>query len=172
MLLLVCKASLFSTNGLGNAPALHDDLVSTRGLLSEEQFGAAVAVGQVSPGPTGLWAVSLGYLVGGIGGALAALVGVTLPPLLVVVLERAWRRVRNAPAAAGFVRGLSLAAVAAFVLVLVRLLGGEGSDGSGGGVSAPSLLIALGALVLALTRRVPVLVVLLLAALTGVVLFR
>ena len=63
--LLVLKASLLSTGGLGNVPGLHDDLVATRGWVTERQFAESIAVGQTSPGPNGVWVISLGYMIGG-----------------------------------------------------------------------------------------------------------
>ena len=168
-LLLVFKASLFSTGGFGNVPSLHDDLIAARGWATERQFAAAFAVGQVSPGPNGLWVISLGYLLDGLRGALLALVAIVLPPLLVVLVDRLYRRVSDHPATVGFVRGLSLAVVGTFVVVLSRLLRGGAAE-EAAGVDVGSIVLAVGAAALALSRRVPVIVILALAALAGVVL--
>jgi chromate transporter len=158
---LLLKASLFSTGGMGNLPSLHDDLIG-RGWATERQFAQSLAVGQVSPGPTGLWVISLGYFVDGLRGALLALVAISLPPLLVLAVDRLYRRVQDHPAIEGFVRGLSLAVIGIFAVVLARLLLGAGLDGR-------SLLIAAASLVLGATQRLPVIVVLALAGLIGVV---
>ena len=160
---LLLKASLFSTSGTGNVPSLHNDLLP-RGWATEREFGEALAVGQVSPGPSGLWVISLGYLTAGLRGATLAVIAITLPPLLVLAVDCLYRRVQHHPAVEGFVRGLGLAVVGIFVVVLLTLLRGVGVD-------ARSVLIALGSLGLALTRRVPVPAVLALAAVAGV-LFR
>lgn len=165
LFLLVLRAALLSTGGFGNAPALHADLVEARGWASDEQFGAAFAVGQVSPGPNGLWVISLGYLVNGWPGALAALVAITLPPLLVVGVERAYRHVQSHPATEGFVRGLGLAVTGAFLVVLGRLLLGDA-----GTIAPIRPIIAIAACLLGLAGRVPVVIILLLAALAGILL--
>lgn len=120
-------------------------------------------IGQVSPGPNGLWVISLGYLTDGLRGALLALVGIALPPLLVLGVEALYRRVQHHRAVEGFVRGLSLAVVGVFFVALLGLLRGVGID-------LRSVSIALVALILAVTRRVPLLVILLLAALAGIAL--
>src|SRR5579872_3568263 len=91
---IVFKGSLFSTSGLGNVPSIHNDLLA-RGWATERQFGEALAVGQVSPGPNGLWIISLGYLVGGIRGALLTLVAICLPPLLILMVDRVYQRVNE-----------------------------------------------------------------------------
>ena len=157
---LLLKGSLFSMSGLGNVPSVHADLTA-HGWATEREFAEALAVGQVAPGPNGLWVISLGYLTAGGRGALLALLAITLPPLLVLVIERFYRRVRHHPAVEGFVRGLGLAAVGIFLLVLFGLLRASG-------LNARSLLIALASLSLGATRRVPALVILGLAALAGV----
>ena len=157
---LLLKASLFSTGGLGNFPSLHSDLTA-RGWAAEHEFGESLAVGQVSPGPNGLWVISLGYLTAGVPGALLALVAILLPPLLVLAVDRLYRRIQHHPAVEGFVRGLGLAVVGIFVVVLLGLLRGVGLD-------SRTIAITLGSIGLGLTRRVPVPAILALAALIGI----
>ena len=157
---LLLKASLFSTGGIGNLPSLHSDLTA-RGWATERQFGEALAVGQVSPGPNGLWVISLGYLTAGTRGALLALLAILLPPFLVLAVDRLYRRIQHHPAVEGFVRGLGLAVVGIFAVVLFSLL-------RGAGLSIRSGLILVGSLGLTLTGRVPLLLILALAALIGV----
>jgi len=159
---LLLKASLFSTGGFGNVPSLHNDLTA-RGWATEQQFGEALAVGQVSPGPNGLWVISLGYLTAGLPGAGLALVAILLPPVLVLAVDRLYRRVQHHAAVEGFVRGLGLAVVGIFAVVLFHLL-------SSVGLSGRNLAIALASLALGATRRFPVVVIIGLAACVGVLL--
>ena len=65
------KASLFSTGGTGNLPSLHADLIPAH-VATTQHFAEALAIGQLSPGPTGLWVVGLGYLTRGLAGAAMA----------------------------------------------------------------------------------------------------
>jgi len=157
---LLLKASLFSTSGTGNVPSLHADLLP-RGWATEGQFAEALAVGQVSPGPSGLWVISLGFLTAGLRGAGLALVAITLPPLLILAVDRVYRRVQHHPVVEGFVRGLGLAVVGIFAVVLLHLLAGAGWSGR-------SIVLALASLALGLTRRVPVVVILAGAGAAGV----
>ncbi len=157
---ILLKGSLFSMSGLGNVPSVHADLAA-RGWATERQFAEALAVGQVSPGPNGLWVISLGYLTAGPRGAALALVAILLPPMLVLVVERLYQRVRHHPAVEGFVGGRALAAVGIFVLVLLGLLRQSG-------LNPRSLAIVLGAMGLGASRRVPAAAIILLAALAGV----
>lgn len=161
---LFLKASLFSTGGMGNLPSLHADLLARR-WASERHFVEALAIGQVSPGPNGLWVVCLGYLTNGLPGALMALLALCIPPLLVLGIERIYRRIQHHPAVEGFVRGLMLAVVGIFVVVLLGFLHTAGID-------IRSLSIALLAALLATSRRVPLLAILSVAAVAGMILYR
>ena len=160
---IMFRAALLSTTGTGNLPIVHQDLLS-RGWATDRQFAESLAIGQISPGPNGLWVISLGYLVGGLRGAILTMIAVALPPLLVLVLVHGlYRRLGHHPATEGFVRGLGLAIVGIFVIVLTGIM-------NTAGFTSINLMITLGAIVLGATRRVPVLAILLLAAIAGIAL--
>ena len=91
---------------------------------------------------------------------MLALITINLPPLLVLLVDKLYRRVKNHPAVEGFVRGLSLAVVGVFGMVLISLMQDFGVD-------TRSVLLATGAIGLGLTRRVPVFTIIVLAALVG-----
>lgn len=156
---LFLKASLFSTGGFGSLPSLHADLLARR-LASDRQFAESLTIGQLSPGPNGLWVISLGYLTGGLPGSLLALLAITLPPLLILAIERGYRRVQDHPAAEGFVSGLSLAVVGVFAFALTGIL-------HSAGFSPRTGVIAGAAAALFLTRRVPLFGIIGLAGLAG-----
>jgi chromate transporter len=161
---IMLKGSLLSTTGTGNLPIVHQDLLA-RGWATDRQFAESLAIGQISPGPSGLWVISLGYLVDGLRGAALTLVAIALPPVVVLLLVHGfYRRWGSHPATQGFVRGLGLAVAGIFLIVLTGIMRTAGWN-------AGNLLIMLGALALGATRRVPVLVVLVLAALVGIARF-
>ena len=160
---LFLKASLFSTGGMGSLPSLHADLLARR-WAGERHFVEALAIGQVSPGPNGLWVISLGYLTNGLKGAALALAALCLPPLLVLAIERAYRRVQHHPGVEGFVRGLMLAVVGIFAVVMLGFLRSSGMD-------VRSLGIACCSAALALTKRVPIVLILAGAAVAGMLLY-
>jgi chromate transporter len=162
--LLFLKASLLSTGGLGNLPFLHQDLIAL-GWARESDFLTAIAVGQVSPGPTGLWSISLGYLTFGWLGAFLALVAVSLPPLLVMGVAAVYTRIEKAPAVQNFMLGISLGILGLTLTVTAGLAQASISDLGG-------VLITLGALGLALSKKVPVIVILALGAVAGLLLYR
>ncbi len=162
--LLFLKASLLSTGGLGNLPFLQKDL-SVLGWAKSSDFVTAIAVGQVSPGPSGLWSISLGYLTFGWLGAFLALIALSLPPLLALLVSAFYNRLEKLPAVQDFTRGLSMGVVGLTLAVALGLAGSSVTDWRG-------ILIALGALGLALSKKVPVILILALAALAGCLLYR
>jgi chromate transporter len=161
---LVLKSSFFSTSGLGNLPQLYADLTAN-GMATDRQFAEAIAVGQVSPGPTGLWVISLGYLVDGPRGAALAALAIVIPPAGVLLIAQLYQRNGDHPAVKGFVRGLSLAVVGIFVVVIAGLLRDNG-------LNLQAFLIVGGAAALAFTRRLPVIAILALAAVVGILVYR
>ncbi len=160
---LFLKASLFSTGGLGNLPFLHSDLIGL-GWASEADFVTALAVGQLSPGPTGTWGISLGYLTYGWTGAGLALAGLCLPTLLILVVSAFYNRLERQPLVQDFVRGMALGIAGLTVTVALGLAGSTIVDWGG-------VLIAAGALALALSKKVPIILVLALAALAGLLIY-
>src|SRR5437016_12715320 len=99
---IMLRAALLPTTGTGNLPIVHQDLLS-RGWATDRQFAESLAIGQMSPGPTGLWVISLGYLIDGYRGAALTLLAIGLPPTLVLVLVHGfYRRWGHHPATQGF----------------------------------------------------------------------
>lgn len=161
---IMLKGSFFATSGTGNVPSIHADMMA-QGWATERQFAEALAVGQISPGPTGLWVVSLGYLTGGWLGTLITTLTIIVPPLLVLLIDRLHGRIGEHPAVQGFTRGLSLAVVGIFLIVLAELLAANGWDWS-------AVLIVIAAILLAKSGRVPVIVILAIAAVAGIGIYR
>lgn len=148
LFLYMLRAALLSTGGMGNVSSLHSDFVP-RGWATDSKFVEALTVGQISPGPNGLWVVSLGYLMLGPWGSLAAFIAILIPPCLVIGVDKLYSKVQHHPAVEGFVRGLMFAVIGTFGTVLVKLLLSTGID---------SLKIGLAVLAFGLgwIRQVPV----------------
>jgi chromate transporter len=164
LFLLFVRASLLSTSGMGNVPQLYTDLTALQ-IADERMFAEALAVGQISPGPSGLWVISLGYLIAGPAGALAASVAITLPPLAVLVLDRVARRYADNAALQGFVQGLSMTVIGIFAVVLFDLF-------TANGINPPAVIIGAAALALAARRGLPILLILAAGAVAGMLVYR
>ena len=158
---VVLKSVLFSTGGFGPLPSLHADFIA-QGWAGEKHFTEALAIGQITPGPNGLWVVSLCYLVAGLFGAVLACIALLLPPLLILIVKRCHARIANHLATQGFLDGVVLVIVGFNVIVLARIFQSNGLD-------LAMIAIAVISAVLAITRRVSVNIILVAAALIGLV---
>ena len=161
--LLFLKASLFSTGGLSNLPSLHQDLPALHWAVNAD-FGDSIAIGQISPGPNGLWVISLGYLTYGYVGAGLALLAIAIPPFLVLGVSAIHSRIEHQRWVPGLMRGISLAVVAILISVCWTIIDQPGIDWLG-------WLVAGAAAGLALARR-NIVVILALAGLAGYILYR
>ncbi|MDQ6692253.1 MAG: chromate transporter [Candidatus Dormibacteraeota bacterium] len=159
----VLRASLLSSGGFGNLPLLHQDLVAHG--ATDSQFATALAIGQLAPGPSGLWVVALGYLLGGVVPALLAAVAVVFPPLLIVPVARVHTRYADQPAVRGFVRGLVLAVAATVPVVFLRVV-------AVGGIDMLAVALIAGSAVVIASRRVPLIIVLATGAVVGALAYR
>lgn len=85
---ILLKATLSAFSGLGALPIIRDELVINRRAISDAQMNTALVAGRVSPGPIGMYIVSIGYYAGGSPGAVAAWLALITPALLVVPILR------------------------------------------------------------------------------------
>ena len=159
---LFLKASLFSTGGMGNLPSLHADLIA-RKWATDRQFAQALTIGQISPGPNGLWVLCLGYLTYGVPGALMSTVAIVIPPFLIILADRAYDKIKDRPAVKGFVHGIGISVVGVFIVVLGSLL-------KSNGLTSISVTIVVIAFLLAISRRVSIPVLIAVGAAAGIAL--
>ena len=82
--LLLCKAMLTSFSGPTSLPVVQSDMVDHYHAISNHQLTAAVAAGRATPGPFGLYIVSVGYFVAGVPGAIVGLLAVLTPAFLII----------------------------------------------------------------------------------------
>jgi chromate transporter len=101
---------------------LHDDFVNRLGWLTDQQLLDAVAVGQFTPGPVFTTATFIGYLVGGVPGAIVATVAIFAPSFLFVAIVYPFvPRLRASPWTSAFLDGANAAAVGLMVAVAWQL---------------------------------------------------
>jgi len=101
---------------------LQADLVDRLHWLTQVQQLDAVAVGQVTPGPVFTTATFIGYLLGGVRGALVATAGIFLPGFLFVAASHPLiQRIRRANIAGAFLDGVNVGAVALMIAVTWQL---------------------------------------------------
>ena len=101
---------------------LRNDFVIRLGWLTDQQLLDAVAVGQFTPGPVFTTATFIGYLVGGIPGALAATLGIFLPSFVFVwLLHALMARLQQSTLLRTFLDGVNVASLGLMAGVLWEL---------------------------------------------------
>jgi chromate transporter len=101
---------------------LRTDLVTHRGWLTDAQLVDAVAVGQVTPGPVFTTATFIGFMLGGIRGAVLSTVGIFLPAFLLVAVSGSLvPRIRKSKIAGTFLDGVNVASLALMAAVTWQL---------------------------------------------------
>lgn len=119
--LLLLKATITSFTGLASLPVVREDFVVKRSLLTDRELSAAVAAGQIGPGPYGLYIVSVGYLTAGIPGAVCGWLAIATPAFLIIpVLRFASRKARN-PRTRSAVSAVTLAAAGLIVSSTIQI---------------------------------------------------
>lgn len=69
---------------------MHHRLVTEGGLLSDDNFTAAIALAQAAPGPNVLFVGLIGWYSAGLGGALSSLVGIMIPSSTLALTASRW----------------------------------------------------------------------------------
>lgn len=88
------------------------DFVTRLGWLTDQQLIDAIAIGQVTPGPVFTTATFVGYLLGGVPGALLATLGIFLPSFIFVAVSNPLiPKLRNSPWVSGLLDGVNVAAL-------------------------------------------------------------
>jgi len=103
---------------------LRADFVTRLGWLTDQQLLDAIAVGQVTPGPLFTTATFIGYVLGGLPGAILGTLGLFLPSLVFVALSHPLiPRMRRSPWLGSLLDGViaaSLGLMAAVTLQIAR----------------------------------------------------
>jgi chromate transporter len=101
---------------------LHTEFVQNLGWLTEQQLLDAIALGQVTPGPVFTTATFIGYLVGGVPGALLATLGIFLPSFFFVAISNPFvSRLRESHLLSLILDGVNIAALGLMASVTVVL---------------------------------------------------
>lgn len=101
---------------------LRADFVTRLGWLTDRQLIDAIAIGQVTPGPVFTTATFIGYILGGIPGALLATIGIFLPSFIFVAISNPLiPRIRHSPRISAFLDGVNIASLGLMAAVTIQL---------------------------------------------------
>ena len=123
---------------------LHADFVNQLGWLTDRQLIDAIAIGQVTPGPVFTTATFIGYLLGGIPGAILATLAIFLPSFVFVGVSSLfipW--IRRSTWAGSFLDGVNAASLGLMAGVTLQLGATAVVDPLTIAVAAASLVLLL-----------------------------
>lgn len=123
--LFFAKAGAFVFgSGLAIVPFLYGGVVTQFHWLSEKQFVDAVAVAMITPGPVVITVGFIGYLVGGLPGAIVAALATFIPCYLFTIIPAPYfKKYGKVPGVLAFVDGITAAAIGAIagsVIVIAK----------------------------------------------------
>ena len=129
-------------------PFLRADLVGRLHWLTERQLLDSVAVGQITPGPVFTTATFIGYVIGGVPGAVPATIGIFAPAFVFVAISGFLiPRIRRSKIASSMLDGEVVGSLALMGVVAWQL-------GRAAIVDVPTLVIAIISAILLLTLRI------------------
>jgi chromate transporter len=147
---LVALAWAFTKIGLqsfgsGMSPWIRREVVQRHGWMEEQAFLSGLALGQLVPGPNGVnLAAFVGTTLRGGPGALAAIAGMMLPPMAVVlVLGAIFASLRDVAVVDTVMAGVGAGAIGLNVATGARMCQ-RGLGGAGGAVVAAGTALAIG----------------------------
>ena len=160
-LFLTClKASFITFGGSAPLPILRQDLVAERGILHDDDFASALAIGLITPGPNGLFVLPIGYFVAGVPGALVAAAALCVVAISNVTLVWIHKWVAHLPATRAALRGIQAATLGLILTLAYTIAVSQ--------IQSPlDAALAVGAFVLLAFTRVDVLLIVGGAALIG-----
>lgn len=127
---------------------LRSDFVLRLGWLTDQQLIDAVAVGQMTPGPLFTAATFIGYLLGGVNGALLATLGIFLPSFIFVAISNPLiPRLRESPWLGSLLDGVNASSLGLMAAVTIQI-------GRASLTDLPTILLSLAALILLIRYRV------------------
>jgi len=101
---------------------LRADFVVKLGWLTDQQLVDAIAIGQITPGPLFTTATFIGYVLGGIPGALLATLGIFLPSFIFVAISNPFiPRMRKSPWFGSLLDGVNAASLGLMAAVTWQL---------------------------------------------------
>jgi chromate transporter len=158
--LLLLKATVTAFAGLASLPVIQDTLVTQYHVLTNDQLNDAVVITRSSPGPVGLYVVSVGYFVAGLPGAIAGWLAMITPALLMIPLVHFVGRKMEHPKVKSVLQAVIIASAGLLLAAAIPL----GRDGLTGPVT---IGIAVVSFALLLTTKLDTLWIILGAALVS-----
>ncbi|MCX8189204.1 MAG: chromate efflux transporter [Nitrososphaeria archaeon] len=148
-------------SGLVILPLIGPDVINVFGWVTEKEFFDGITLGQITPGPVMKASAFIGYKVAGVWGALAAFLGVYLPPFIIVpIVSKSFRNIKDNAIVKDFLRGVEAGVVGTILAVIFSLSKVAFTD-------YLSILIAFTALILIIKFKVNVSLIVVVSGILG-----
>jgi chromate transporter len=155
--LVLLKGTITAFAGLASLPVIQDALVFHYHVLTDKQLNEAVVITRSTPGPVGLYIVSVGYFVAGVPGAIAGWAAMSTPALLIIPLVHFVGRRMEHPRVKGVLQTVVIASAGLLLAAAIPLAHDALTD-------PVTVAIAVVTLVLLLVTRIDTLWIILSAA--------
>jgi chromate transporter len=119
--LLLLKGTVTAFAGLASLPVIQDALVFQHHVLTDKQLNEAVVITRSTPGPVGLYIVSVGYFVAGLPGAVAGWLAMITPAFLVIPLVEFAGRQTEHPRVKGILHTVVIASAGLLLAAAIPL---------------------------------------------------
>ena len=162
LLWIFVKSTFTSFAGLASLPEIREELVVERHWLTDEQLNQSIVITRTTPGPVGVYVVSVGYMADGVPGAVAGWIAMAAPSLAVILLVGYFGRRAQHPRVRSMLQCVVVASAALLLLAAIPI-------GRQALVGPTTIAIAAVALVLLLARRINTLWIVAGAAATSLV---
>ncbi len=150
--------------GLVIIPFIESEVVDKLGWMSQQEFLAGIALGQVTPGPVVITAAFIGYKIAGFLGALIATIAIFLPSFLFILLATNWiQKIQRVYWFKGALKGINAAVIGSILASILSLIPDAIID-------IPTLCITLIGFIAISKYKVNIFYCIIIAALSGLIL--
>jgi len=122
---LALLIALFNLMTFGNGPVmiplLQSHLVEGARVLTDDQLLYAFTIARVTPGQANFYVASIGYMLYGMPGAIAATLAIILPGYVMIPLLRWYEHLRYSLWIKGFTNGLTITSVGLILAAVVQI---------------------------------------------------
>jgi chromate transporter len=147
LLWILTKSTFTSFAGLASLPEIRHELVEERHWINDDDLEQSIVITRTTPGPVGVYVVSVGYMVDGWPGAVAGWLAMSLPSMSVILLVGYFGKRARHPRVRSMLQCVVLSSASLLVLAALPI----GRDALHGPLT---IGIALVGLALLLTKKV------------------
>lgn len=117
------SVSMTANSGYAIVSVLKERFVNSYKLISEEEMNDLIALAQSAPGPMGINAsLVTGYRCAGIPGAVAAVLGCTLPPFLIMIpVTVFYQSITGSDMVRAFMKGMQAGVIAMLADIIISM---------------------------------------------------